>query len=840
MKKGIKISTLFVVLTTLVISGCTFLPTQRSRSNEENSESEEPIIENNLKLVSFDISDQQTSAPIEQDGRDVYLSSSSYVSVCAQVENENKLPLSDVTLYFESSGESLVFSEKSAKYTCSSTTVIKNDKPITKITINLSPSLIGLKNNCNDKEFVELKVISFLNQKSQLEDATLIDETNNTLVFRYSENATGLSHRWSEWTIIMEPTCTEPGSKQRYCLDNEHHTENAVIQALDHTYDEDYICDRCGINTLKAQVKFMNYDFTLLATYPWYINHDEPQYKGNEPTRADSNSLSYTFVGFEKSSTSTETSIVYVAQFEAGSTGLIFSQGKVTGYTGYSQDIVIPRVHDGVEIEEINDGAFYGNDSIRSVSFPSSMKKIGDNAFAYSQKLKTVTGLENVTHIGSWAFADCPIENLTFGNQLTYIGYEAFRESKITTITLPACLTSIDGAFFGCEKLQSARFEGTDIANVGRSVFENCTNLTTASLPSQLKAIGENWFCGCEKLANIVLPDSLEIVGPRAFCMTKINIESLPTSLKRIESGGFDDCTCINHPITMPDSLEYIGSNAFNNCENIPSFTLNSNLQYIGEYAFSYCAKIESISIGQSVQYIGQAAFSNCDNLETINVAYNNNNYTTRNNILYTKELTEIISVPGKLSGEIVLPDELVELSNLLSGCKHIESVVIPASITTVTRSAFDGCSALTNVTLSPATTTIDDSAFRECESLASIEFPETLSYLGIGVFTNCKSLDNVKIPSLVTELRRHTFQNCTALKTIILPAGITMIDTFCFAGDCLSTVYFEGTSEAWNAIEIGNANEGIYSATKYFYSEQEPATEGYYWHYVDGEPTIW
>ena len=52
-----------------------------------------------------------------------------------------------------------------------------------------------------------------------------------------------------------------------------------------------------------------------------------------------------------------------------------------------------------------------------------------------------------------------------------------------------------------------------------------------------------------------------------------------------------------------------------------------------------------------------------------------------------------------------------------------------------------------------------------------------------------------------------------------------------------------EGTEEEWSRVNINNeynANKVLKNATKYFYSENEPTTEGNYWRYVDGVATKW
>lgn len=72
------------------------------------------------------------------------------------------------------------------------------------------------------------------------------------------------------------------------------------------------------------------------------------------------------------------------------------------------------------------------------------------------------------------------------------------------------------------------------------------------------------------------------------------------------------------------------------------------------------------------------------------------------------------------------------------------------------------------------------------------------------------------------------------------LPVTYIGSDAFCSC-DSLTTVYYTGTAEEWAEIEIDSYNENLTSATRYYYSETEPTTEGNFWYYNDkGEIVIW
>jgi hypothetical protein len=114
--------------------------------------------------------------------------------------------------------------------------------------------------------------------------------------------------------------------------------------------------------------------------------------------------------------------------------------------------------------------------------------------------------------------------------------------------------------------------------------------------------------------------------------------------------------------------------------------------------------------------------------------------------------------------------------------------------------------------------TTIGDYAFAYCESLTSITIPSSVTNIGDGAFEDCYSFTSITIPSSVTSIGNWAFEDCYSL----------------------NAVYYTGTESEWNAINVGANNDKLTNATRYYYSETAPTTEGNYWHYVDGEIVVW
>ena len=104
-------------------------------------------------------------------------------------------------------------------------------------------------------------------------------------------------------------------------------------------------------------------------------------------------------------------------------------------------------------------------------------------------------------------------------------------------------------------------------------------------------------------------------------------------------------------------------------------------------------------------------------------------------------------------------------------GNTMITSVVVPNTVTTIGRMAFQNQSRLTTVTLSSSVTTIVEKAFMGCTALTSITLP-SVTTIGVDAFNGCTALTTVSLPASITTIGERAFRYCTALTTIGLPAS--------------------------------------------------------------------
>ena len=198
-----------------------------------------------------------------------------------------------------------------------------------------------------------------------------------------------------------------------------------------------------------------------------------------------------------------------------------------------------------------------------------------------------------------------------------------------------------------------------------------------------------------------------------------------------------------------------------------------STITSIGNYAFYQCANLTGITIPANVTTIENYAFSDCKSLASITVNNSNPNYASVDGILYNKAKTELISVPGGITGNVTIPDSVTSIgNNVFARCKGLTGIIIPVNVTSIGNDAFRGCDGLTNVTIPANVTTIGDSAFYFCENLASVTING--GNIGNSAFKSCWRLNSLTLGGNVTAIGSEAFRGCSAIASISVDTANT------------------------------------------------------------------
>lgn len=212
------------------------------------------------------------------------------------------------------------------------------------------------------------------------------------------------------------------------------------------------------------------------------------------------------------------------------------------------------------------------------------------------------------------------------GTPVTTIGNAAFRDSSVTSVTIPASVTEIGAnAFAGCTNLTSVTYGG-DWSNLtiqsGNPAVEDAVNAQLfdfAFTPDNTAVIVIRYK---GTAADVTIPSRYKskpvtAIDHAAFHDSAVTSVTIPDSVTSIPDDAFAFCSQLTN-ISIPNSVTFIGFSAFNSCTSLKSITLPSSLSTIQSSAFYNCGNLETIRIPVSVTFIGNYAFAGCPSSMTV------------------------------------------------------------------------------------------------------------------------------------------------------------------------------------------------------------------------------
>lgn len=444
-----------------------------------------------------------------------------------------------------------------------------------------------------------------------------------------------------------------------------------------------------------------------------------------------------------------------------------------------------------------------------SIELPSRTVGIGPYAFAYSGltsiKIPGAVGDDGDEFgISRNAFeycADLTVVEFEEGaeNRVLTVDEYAFRETAITSLTLPSGTVSIgDSAFYDCKKLVTVNIPNS-IKEIAEYAFKGCTSLSSVNFAegTHLKMLDSSIFAGCTSLIEFKLPksDTAKDLFGSSSAVKKFTLAKDAL----LSDGVLVGLTSCEEFVVEEGNTSFVAENGvlYNKNKSTlirypqskadTSFAVPEGVTQIGDSstqsAFFGASNLTSVSIPASVRTIGAAAFYNCNALTNIDflAAKDGNNFD-----LSIGE--DAFGYSGLTS--IVIPARVAAVGGLSRGTfrnnTSLTSVTFEkgSRITSIPTEAFNFCTALKSIHLPATVTEIERNAFIYCKSLAAVTIEEGGEILKIGntAFKGTKlSVTNINaLIKNVTEISEYAYQETTSTVdedgTLVIPEGITTI----------------------------------------------------------------
>ena len=361
--------------------------------------------------------------------------------------------------------------------------------------------------------------------------------------------------------------------------------------------------------------------------------------------------------------------------------------GELAFFDTNLKSVVLPD-----SVTEIGSGAFYSCNDLESITIPDGITKIDSSTFRGCEKLESITIPDGVTEIGMCAFSSCAnIKSITIPDSVTKIGDQAFYGcTSLESITIPAGVTSLTaltiptqttiiykGTMEQWESIKDRDFyhlvvcsdgethpsgmcgdnlkweylhetdtlkisgtgemydyalepDGWDyidtrpwselediikvveieegVTSIGYRAFADCRTLVEAQIPSTVIQIGADAFEYCESLKNITIPDGVIKIGGGAFSWSGLESVVIPDSVTKLNS-GFSNCSKLKS-VVIGEGITKIGDYEFEHCESLSTVEMSNNVTEIGKCAFEDCTKLSKFRVSTSLNKVKTSAFN--------------------------------------------------------------------------------------------------------------------------------------------------------------------------------------------------------------------------------------
>ena len=445
--------------------------------------------------------------------------------------------------------------------------------------------------------------------------------------------------------------------------------------------------------------------------------------------------------------------------------------------------------------------AFYGCTSLQTITLGDEVTSVEDNAFYGCTSLQTMTMGTGVTSIGSsvlWgcgSLVDLTVPFLGGGNaeaaaQTQLLGY-FFGETGYAGAMSVLQHYSAEGSAQYClpSSLRSVTLLG---GSLGYGSFENCTNLTSVTLPSSLTEIPDRAFSGCSNLESFAIGASLTSIGSKAFSgCVKITSLTIPNTVNSIALGAFSGMSGLafveipfvgaNRTAEGAEAVfgyifgtdSYVGGSStvqYYDVSHSVTYYIPTALKEVvltGDRipygAFCACLNLQSFTFSKSVKSFAPSSFLIDSWYDALTSIYYDGTMSDWANISFAANASPMI-----IADTLYCEDEAGTITH--NGKKYSIPREISIEGGSIDAYQFAGLGQLTSVEIKEGVTAIGENAFYKCNNIRSFVVPDSVTSIGANMLYGCTSIRELTIGNGVDSLPAALLQDCEAIEKVTLP----------------------------------------------------------------------
>jgi len=355
----------------------------------------------------------------------------------------------------------------------------------------------------------------------------------------------------------------------------------------------------------------------------------------------------------------------------------------------------------------------------------------------------------------------------------------------------------------GVTKIASDAFKNNEIYNDKRTyAFEDDNYILLTDKFCARKIVLSSTVKELESYAiptrtkELVLNEGLEILDDSALLDSSITVLKLPSTLKKI---GDDAFSLYVKKITGNCKEVEVTDKTFISAGDLRVLEL-AGVKNIPKGLFSECRKITRMSLTGSYAEIKTTDLRKLKNLRAVNTSkaiqgnlkeyckkLKNNKITVSSEMKkfgkFLIENKKLIEYTGN-SEVVKIPKGVKVIDDIVfRGENKIRKIVMPNTVRTIGKEAFDSCERLIEIKFSKKLTKIGDYAFSNCTRMKKYNLPKTVKSIGKCAFRWNYSLKTVNVPKKVKTIQFATFEDCVNLKKVNMKS-VTSIERRAFCGD--------------------------------------------------------